>query len=1208
MWLTRLSITRPVTILMLVLALVVLGLQSRSKIPVELYPKIDIPIVVVSTIYPGTGPEEMETLVTKPIEDSISAIAGLDKLTSTSSEGVSTITMQLKLGTNIDVAAGDIRSKIDALRNTLPTDAQAPVVIKADFGAIPVIQLSLTSPRRESREIRRLADDIVKDRLGQIPGVAAVAVTGGDIREVQVNVDKARLEAYGLNILQVVNALKAENLNFPAGSIDEARQTSSVRVVGEFTDPVQIRAVRLASATNPNLSIGDVAEVKDTVAKPETLTRVDGGSSVTIAVQKQSDANTVEVADGIRAEMERLTGKPYTDAGIARVKHHQPLLPAGTSAVLPADLDAKVAMDQSIFVKDTLSDVYQSLFEGALLAVLIVFLFLHSLRGTIIVALAIPTSIIATFTVMSALGFTMNMMSMMALSLSVGILVDDSIVVLENIHRHLKMGKTPKQAAIDGRSEIGQAAMAITMVDVVVFVPIAFMGGIVGQMFRQFGMVVATATLFSLFISFTLTPMLASRWLKAHDKEEEDEAREAEHPGLFTRFTRAWETGYTAVDHFYRFLLNWALHHHSTIICLGLMTMLGSFAIAMPKPSLSVFAQAAPALVIGWLLLAGLWSLVRLATRRWARILIGLAAFVGTLLILGGIIGKGLAPIGGSYTAFLAVTFIIGTLAIIGYMLHEAQQGTERVSSPAPALVVGAVALFLAAFSIHGHFGFEFAPSVDQRQYTIKVEREVGTSLASTDKTVAQIEQALFDKNQYPETKTVFATVGGTTSSIFTGSSAAADTAQLSVELKDRTGSPIDRILGRLKEDVGNRSTDGVVRAINDQFAGVPGAKITATIAAGFGGSEAPIQIEVSGQQMGRIQQVANQILAAVQKTPGTYSCDLSWREGRPEMQAHIDRDRAAQYGVSVAQIATALRTSLQGDTTVKYRENGREYDIRVQLPEHQRNATGQLPDMVVATTAGGRPVYLYEVVKLEPAAGPTKLDRTDRQRTITVTGQIAQGYTLGVLQGQINGALAKLDQSGVNIVWAGQAQRMKESGNDLFGALLLSVLLVFMLMAALFESLLSPLIIMMAVPQAMAGAMFALTLTDKTLSIVTMIGIIMLVGLVTKNAILLVDFTNTMKHEHGKSTRDALLQAGPTRLHPILMTTLAMIFGMSPTALALAKGSEMRQPMAIAVIGGLMLSLFLTLLMVPVFYEIFDNGAQWLTGVKDRVVRMFGN
>jgi multidrug efflux pump subunit AcrB len=781
--------------------------------------------------------------------------------------------------------------------------------------------------------------------------------------------------------------------------------------------------------------------------------------------------------------------------------------------------------------------------------------------------------------------------------------------VLENIHRHLKMGKTPRQAAIDGRTEIGQAAMAITMVDVVVFVPIAFMGGIVGQMFRQFGIVVATATLFSLFISFTLTPMLASRWLKAHAQEEEDEAREAAKPGLFTRFVRAWEAGYNAVDGFYRFLLNWALHHHSAVICLGVMTMVGSFAISMVKPSAPVFLKALPVLLVGWLIVTVLWYVVRITTRRWARIVLGLVAGVLSVAVIIGVsmgIGKSLAAADKGALSFLVVTGILGTLTIIGYMLHLEHQGDERVSTPAPALLMGAAVLFTLAYIVPGHFGFEFAPTVDRRQFSIKIEREVGTSLPSTDRTVAEIEKALFDPQQYPETKTVFTTVGGTSSSIFTGNSAAADTAQISIELKDRTGSTLDRILGQLKEEVGNRSTDGVIQAINTQFAHVPGAKITASSAAGFGGSEAPIQIEVSGQQMARTQRVASQVLEIVQQTEGTYSCELSWREGRPEMQAMIDRDRAAQYGVSVAQIATALRTSLQGDTTVKYRESGREYDIRVQLPEGQRDATGKLANMVVATSSAGRPVYLYEVVHLDPAAGPTKLERTNRQRTITVKGQIASGHTLGVVQGLINAKVRGVDQSGVNIVWAGQAERMRESGQDLFSALGLSVLLVFMLMAALFESLLSPLIIMMAVPQAMAGAIFALTLTNKTLSIVTMIGIIMLVGLVTKNAILLVDYTNTLRQEFGKSVREALLQSGPTRLRPILMTTLAMIFGMLPTALALAKGSEMRQPMAIAVIGGLALSMFLTLLMVPVFYEIFDSASQWITSVKNRVLGMF--
>ncbi|HEX2950684.1 MAG TPA: efflux RND transporter permease subunit, partial [Armatimonadota bacterium] len=1059
MWLTRLSITRPITILMLVLTLVILGFVSQNRLPVDLYPDIDIPIVLVSTVYAGTGPEEMETLVTKPIEDQLSTISGLDELTSTSSEGMSLIVVKFTMATDINDAAADVRSKLDAIRSALPDDVNAPVVIKADLNAMPVIRMNIASTRRSPLEIRRIADDIVKDRLSQVPGVASVSVAGGDIREIRVEVDKDRLAAYNLSISQIVSALQNEDLNLPSGTVEEQTKNYAVRVMGEFTDPQQILDVRIPISGNPNLRIRDIATVRDTVAEATTYNRVNGGSSVSLTIQKQSDANTVAAVDGVKAELEKLTGKPFTDAGLKAAKNGNFKL--RTAAVLPADLSVTTSMDQSTFIKDSLHDVYESLILGALLAVLIVFLFLHSIRGTVIVALAIPTSIIATFLVMNMLGFSINMMSMLGLSLAVGILVDDSIVVLENIHRHLRMGESPKEAALNGRTEIGLAAMTITLVDVVVFVPIAFMGGIVGQMFRQFGITIAAATLFSLFISFTLTPMLASRWLKTHEQEEEEEELEKVHPGLFKRFTDAWERGYGRVDAFYRRVLAWSLDHHAAVICLGVMTFIASIGTTLPKPDPSNPKAGMPMFVV--------------------ILLMGIFALIGSLC---GRRAKKLSPIISHY------------------------EKDDDIKLPAPAgkpLFIAFVVMTLFCLFVPTQFRFEFSPQVDQRQFSIKIEEPVGTPLDVTDAETQKIEDAL---RKFPETKTLSTTVGGSGGFM---SISASDTANINVELKDMQR--------------GYRTTTDVIKAINAQFAEEPGVKITASVSSGMGGgSNAPITIQVSGQDIGRTQEVANQISNIVARTDGTYGTELSWREGRPELQAHIDRDRAAQYGMSVAQIASALHTSMEGDTSTKFRQNGKEYDIRVALPKEQRNIIDQVPSMVVGTSPSGQPVYLYEVVRLEPAAGPTKIERSDRQRSVKVTAQIAQGAALGNIQQKINPEIAKLDTRGVTIKWTGQAEDMGDASGSMAAALLLAMALVFILMAALFESLISPFIIGFSVPQAMAGALIALSVTQKSLSIISMIGIIMLVGLVTKNAILVVDYTNTLRRERGMSRREALL------------------------------------------------------------------------------------
>lgn len=1139
MWLTRLSITRPVTILMLVLTIVILGWQSRNRLPVDLYPDVQFPMLFISTVYPGTGPEEMETLVSKPIEDQLSTISGLKKLSSTSSEGVSQVMMEFELGTDINEAAADVRSKIDALRNTLPQDAKAPVVMKLDIGAIPVITLNIASDRLSSIDLRRLADDVLKDRLSQAPGVASVSVSGGDMREVRVEVDKNRLEAYNLSINQLVSALQSENLNLPSGTVKEARRNYAVRVIGEFSSPEQINDIRIPNAAgNPDLRIGDIATVKDTIAEPSGYSRLNGGSSVMITIQKQSDGNTVKVVDNIKKELEKLTGKPFTEAHLAQARNGKYQPAAGFAPEIPEYITITTSSDQSTFINESLHEVNKSLLEGALLAVLIVFLFLHNLRGTFIVALAIPTSMIATFMVMNLLGFSMNMMSMLGLSLSVGILVDDSIVVLENIHRHLKMGKSPREAAIAGRSEIGLAAMAITLVDVVVFVPIAFIGGIMGQFFRQFGIVVATATLFSLFVSFTLTPMLASRWLKSHAQEEVDEEQELLNPGLFRRFTNAWERGYGKVDRLYRSILAWSLEHHAAVICIGLMVLVASIGSAVPKPDVSDPKTMMPLLMV-----------------------------IGAM----------------------------GILALLGMVCSRPRrnQGKIQTASAVKPLLMIFVVLTVIDIVLPTKFAFSFFPQVDHRQIVIDIEQAVGTPLAVTDATTQKIERALQDTKQFPEVKKVTTTVGGSAGQMGIGGTTASDTAQVNVELKDMAS--------------GLRTTDEVIAQINKDYKDEPGVKITATAQSGGGPGGDPISIEVSGPDMNRTKAVANQIADIVRDTQGAYAVELSWRDGRPELQASIDRDRAAQYGLSVAQIASALRTSMEGDTSSKYRENGKEYDIRVSLPEDQRDLLSQVPTMVVGNTPSGQPVYLYEVVRMEQAGGPTKIERKNRQRAVTVTAQLMKDASLGTIQTQIDEKIKSLDLQGATVKWSGQAEEMKESMGNMLSAMALSLILEFILMAALFESLIAPFIVWLSVPQAMAGALFALTITHNPLSIIAMIGIIMLVGLVTKNAILLVDYTNTLRREHGMSRRDALLQAGPTRLQPILMTTLAMVFGMLPTAIALSKGSEMRQPMAIVVIGGLLLAMFLSLLMVPTFYEIIDNVGERYASIKERTIDKVG-
>lgn len=1095
MWLTSVSIRRPVFILMFVLALVILGLRARSDMQAELYPKIDIPYVTVLTVYPGAGPQEIETLVSKPLEDAVSGIANVKNVTSTSRDGMSVVTLEFELGTNLDAASADVRDKVAAARGNLPKDAEDPTVLKFDVAAQPVITMGMFG-RRSAREIRQLADDVVKDRLSRVKGVAAVNVNGGDIREIHVSVDKDRLDAYGLSISQVVAAIASENMNVPAGSVKEAAREYSVRLLGEFKSAKQLAEMRLhipnqQGGPGANIRLGDIATVSDTVAEPDTYSRLNGRDAVTLAVQKQSDANTVEVADGIKKEMEYL------------------------KKILPSDVHMVITTDQSTFVQDSLHDVNESLLEGILLVVVIVFLFLHSGRATFIVGLAIPTSLFATFMPMRAMGFSMNMMTMLALSLVVGILVDDSIVVLENIHRHLKMGESPPEAALNGRSEIGLAAITITLVDVVVFVPIAFMSGIVGQFFRQFGLTIASATLFSLLMSFTLTPMLASRWLK----EERDDNGE-EPSGFAARLFAKFDSFYASLDRRYRGALAWALQNRLLVVVIGFTSLLVVFAMVLPLGPMRLPA----------------------------------AAVVGTLGLIGVIFSR---------SRDIAIAF---TLAVVGIAL-------------------------LVRFP----FGFEMVPDVDRGEFSIGIEMPPGVSLQRTDAVVRQVEQELNKLGK--EVQFYSTTVGATSAGGLGGGDQGPQYANISVKLVDLVDQE-SGFLGFFK-----RRQRRPIRQVMDQIATdtarLPATAIRLAQASGMGSPGQPIQMEVTGPDLDQINRVARGVAARMSKVPGVVDVQLSWKVGTPEVQVAVDRLRASDYGLTAGQIGAALRTAIAGNTDSKYREAGDEYDIRIWLDKVDRSSVDQIGSIVVGTR-GSMPVRLRDVATVQVAPAPNKIERKNRERLITVGANLATGYTLGNVQQAINNVIKDIPLGAVQINPGGTSQIMYESNASMFSALLLSIALVYMLMAALFESMFSPFIIMFALPQAMVGALLALLMTGRTLSIISNIGIIMLMGLVTKNAILLVDYTNTLR-SRGLKRNDAILEAGPTRLRPILMTTLAMVGGMFPTAVAATRGAEMRAPMAIAVIGGLLLSTMLTLIVIPVMYTLMDDFVLKLKGLRHR-------
>ncbi len=1000
------------------LALGVIGLRLLAGMPVELLPNIEFPVVSIVTVYPGAGPQEVESAVTKPIEEAVGTVSGVREIQASSQEALSLVLVEFALGTDLNAATGAVREKLEAVRAQLPRDARAPVVQRFSFSAFPILSLSLTSDSRTPQELRELVDDRVRSRLEQVPGVANVEVIGGQVREVQVEVDRDRLQAYGLSLAQFTAGVVQENLNVPAGSLREGGRQLAVRALGEFRSVRELEQVRLAVPGGGSVRVGDVARVRDGVAERTQLSRLNGRESVTLLVRKAADANTITVADAVKRELERVRR-------------------------LYPDLHVTVANDASTFTREAVNDVFLALLLGVVLASAIVFLFLHDAVNTFIVFLAIPTSLLASFVVIASFGFTLNFFTLLGLSLAIGILVDDSIVVLENIHRHLEGGEPPAEAALNGRSEIGLAAVAITLVDVVVFVPLGLSGGVFGQLLRPFGLTVATVTLASLFAAFTLTPMLAARWLRRRTGQEAP-------PGLSARLFAPVDRFYTWLDARYEGLLRWALRRRGVVVLLGVLSVVGVFPLA-------------------------------------------------------------------------------------------------------------------------GRLGFEFVPTVDQGVLSVRIELPAGTSLARTAEVASQVEARL---RRVPEVEDVITNVG---------------TAGQFAE----TGPQYASMIVRLKEHRRRRDVE-VLRELQNtpETALIPGARVVYSTAQ-VAGPVRPVEVRVLGDDLTLLARTADRIAERLRAVPGTRDVDVSVRIGRPELQVRVDRERASQLGLSTATVAAVLRTAVEGSVDTQLRLDGDEVPVRVRMVRDGRALRpSDLPDLLVATV-GGRPVYVRDVAWVEPALGPTQIDRRNRQRVVTVSANLQPGAFAGNVNQLAARALADIQVPGVVVEFGGQAEQIAEAGGTFLFALGLGVVLVYILLAALFESTFTPFAIMLALPLAWVGGILALLATGKSLSIVSAIGFILLTGLVMKNSILLVDYTNTLR-ARGLERTEAVLRAGPTRLRPVIMTTLSVVLGSLPVALEFGKGSELRSPLAWAVIGGLTWSTLLTLVVIPVTYTLLDDLRGW--------------
>ncbi len=1010
------SIRQPVFITMIIVALLVIGALSYSRLGVDLMPDISLPIIAVTVANPGVGPEEMESQVTKPIEDVLSTINGLNKLTSTSAEGVAVIVAQFVLEKDPQIASTEVREKVASIRNTLPREIIEPIINKFDPTAAPIVSFAILSQNGQISlpEVRTVVEDKIKPLVQQVDGVGSVDIIGGLEREIQVEASLGKMNAQGISIAQISQAIRGENLNMPAGRVTEKSQDFLVRTKAEFTSLEEMEGIVVASLAGHPVYLNDLAVVKDAFKTKRTISRINDQECISLIVQKQSGTNTVKVADQVHKTM------------------------AAIQAANP-NLDIRTTTDSSLMIKDSRDDVINNLVLGIILAGLVVFFSFGDLRSTLITVAGLPVCIIAAFTVMSALGYTVNIITLLALSLSVGLLIDDAIVVRENIFRHMeKLHQDPHKAASDGTSEVGLAVTATTMTIVAVFLPVAFTTGIAGKFFRQFGVTVAAAVLISLFEAFTFAPMLSAYFFKKVAKNNRKT--------LASRFQNFVSWIYDQLGNNYRPLLRWALNHRKTII---------------------------------------------------------------------------------------AVTTVIFVLS--AYL-----------------------------FTVIGTGG---TPHGERPEFNLQIQTASGSSLDQTDKIVRSIEGIL---HRQPEIGDVATVVGSTDGS--------SDVATINVKLTIPTN-----------------EARGYQDRLRPLLADVPGASITFQEASSMGGAafasmrQLPVQINLKGTHLDSLTKASEEVKLALQSINGLVDVNSDNRPAKPEIQIRVDRERASRLGVGTFQIASFMRSFIDGDTSSKYREGDKLVDIRVRASEKVRSDIDRL-GRVYLPTMRGVSITLDQVGRLENINGPTQIKRADRTRQIVIGANILRGRALNEITQKVNAALAGIRfPSDVSYVFGGQVEQNREMFASLMLALLLAIVFVYMVLASQFGSFVQPFVIMLALPLSIIGAVLGLLLANKLFDMVAFIGLIMLMGLVTKNSILLVDYTNVLRRR-GMKRFEAIIEAGSTRLRPILMTTMAMILGMIPVAAGIGTSSSFRAPIGYTIIGGLISSTLLTLIIVPVVYSILDD------------------
>ena len=1045
MWFTRVSLKNPVFATMVMLALVVLGVFSYQRLKVDQFPNIDFPVVVVTAEYPGASPEIVESEVTKKLEEGVNSIAGINALHSRSYEGYTLVIIEFQLHVDGRKAAEDVREKVAAIRPLFRDEVKEPRVLRFDpasraIWSVAVLPDSSKGKPMSSVELTNWADQVLKKRLENVRGVGSITLVGGSKREINIYLDPTAMEALGITTDQVVAAVRNENQDLPVGAIRSLAQDRVVQIAARMQRPEDFGRIIVArkgsqvagqAGGGSPVRLDQVARVADGAQELESLALYNGERTLLLSVQKSQDENTIQVVDGLRRTLDEMRDQ------------------------LPPGARLEPIMDASRPIRVAVENVRETLIEGALLTVLIVFLFLNSWRSTVITGLTLPIALIGTFLFMNLFGFSINMVTLMALSLCVGLLIDDAIVVRENIVRHVQMGKTPYQAAMDGTQEIGLAVLATTLSIVAVFLPIGFMGGIIGKFFHEFGVTIVAAVLISMFVSFTLDPMLSSVW---HDPSIEAHGKPQANPSLYDRtigrVTGWFDRATDSLSATYQGILRWALGH-------------------------------------------------RLAT---------LAMAVGV------------------FATSVAMVPLLGT---------------------------------------------EFVPKADYSETSLNFYTPVGSSLEATEAKARQVEGIV---REFPEVRYTLATLN-------TGQAQGKIYASLYIRLVDRA----DR----------SRSVDDMAGVLRERLKQVPGITVTHAGLLDAVGGYKQVEFSLLGPDLKELERLGQLVTEKIRTVPGLVDLDSSIKPDKPVIAVEVKRDAASDLGLSVAQIAGSLRTLVAGQTVGNWRApDDQTYDVNVRLSPDARNTPQDLERLpfAVGSNADGssRIVRLNQVAQVRESTGPDQINRRDLTREVAISAN-AYNRSAGEVSNDIRARLETVAlPPGYRYQFSGSTKNMAESFDYAISALAMAVIFIYMILASQFKSFLQPLALMTSLPLTLIGVVLALLMFRSTLSMFSIIGIVMLMGLVTKNAILLVDFAIRMRAQ-GMNRTDALLQAARVRLRPILMTTLAMIFGMVPLAFALSEGAEQRAPMGQAVIGGVITSSLLTLVVVPVVYCYLDDLAAWL-------------